>query len=209
MKKLSFILLVLMVGMAFTSCNDHETYADQKKKERAAISDYIKREGINVISEDDFKAKGNVTDTLKNEYVLFDNTGVYMQIQRKGCGNAIQIGETAEVLCRFYETNLLTDSLQLSNNVQSSSLNFVDKMTVTNSSGSFTASFVSGVMSSVYGTSVPTGWLVPLPYIKVGRPTANEKIAKVKLIVPHDSGQSSATQYVYPCLYEITYERGR
>ncbi|MBO5633018.1 MAG: DUF4827 family protein, partial [Aeriscardovia sp.] len=111
-------------------------------------------------------------------------------------------------LCRFYETNLLTDSLQLSNNVQAYA-HYVDKMTVTNSSGTFSATFVSGVMSSVYGTSVPTGWLVPLTYIKVGRPSANEQTAFVKLIVPHDSGQSYAVQYVYPCLYEIYYERGR
>ena len=58
MKKLSFILSALVLMVAFTSCHDHETYADQKKKERAAISDYIKREGVKVISEDDFKAKG-------------------------------------------------------------------------------------------------------------------------------------------------------
>lgn len=208
MKKLSFILSALVLMVAFTSCHDHETYADLKKKERAAISDYIKREGVKVISEDDFKAKGYVTDTAKNEFVLFESTGIYMQIVRKGCGEPIKEGETADVLCRFYETNLLTDSLQLSNNVQAYA-HYVDKMTVTNSSGTFSATFVSGVMSSVYGTSVPTGWLVPLTYIKVGRPSANEQTAFVKLIVPHDSGQSYAVQYVYPCLYEIYYERGR
>ena len=209
MKNLSFIWLALVAMVVLSSCRDHETYADQKKRERAAISDYIQREGIKVISEDEFKAKGYVTDTTKNEFVVFESTGVYMQIVRSGCGDAIKVGETADVLCRFYETNLLTDSLQLSNNVMAYGA-YYDKMTVTNSSGSFTASFVSGIMYQVYGSSVPTGWLVPLTYVKVGRPAnENEKIAKVRLIVPHDSGHSNAIQYVYPCLYEITYQRGR
>ena len=39
--------------------------------------------------------------------------------------------------------------------------------------------------------------------------SAEDKNAKVKLIVPHSQGQSYAVQSVYPCLYEITYQRGR
>ena len=116
------------------------------------------------------------------------------------------------VLCRFTERNLLTDSIQLSNDVLAYS-SLVDKMNVKRSLGTFTASFVtsSSVMYSVYGSaSVPSGWLVPLAYIKLGRPaTADEKIAKVRIIVPHSQGQQYAMQSVYPCLYDITYERGR
>ena len=138
-----------------------------------------------------------------------------MQIVRNGCGEKIKDGETATVLCRFTEKNILTDSIQLSNDIlQYNSI--VDKMSVTNTSGAFTASFIYGesVMNWVYGsssnTTVPTGWLVPLPSIKVGRPVAiTDEIAKVKLIVPHDMGQSYATSSVYPCYYIVTYERGR
>ena len=73
-----------------------------------------------------------------------------------------------------------------------------------------TATFVSGAMYSTYGTSVPSGWLVPLSYINVGRQSRpDEEIARVKLIVPHSQGQSYASQNVYPCFYDITYQRER
>ena len=170
MRKLSMLLLALVGAVVFTSCSDSETYADQKKKERSAINSYIAKNGIKVISEDEF-FKDSLTDTTKNEFVLFESSGVYMQIIRKGCGEKIKDGENATVLCRFTERNLLTDSLQLSNDIISYA-SLVDKMNVKRNSGTFTASFdaSSSVMYSVYGsTSVPSGWLVPLAYIKLGR----------------------------------------
>lgn len=211
MRKSVFAIVIMLAALVMAGCNKHETYADQKKKETAAIQKFIADSTIHVISEADFKANNNTTDVSKNQYVLFESTGVYMQIVRKGCGEPIKKGETTTVLCRFKETNLLTDSLQLTNNVLYYA-SLVDKLTVSNTSGSFTASFVSGnsVMASAYGsTSVPSGWLVPLSYINVGRPSkAGEETAKVRLIVPHTQGQAYATQSVYPCYYEITYERG-
>ena len=135
-----------------------------------------------------------------------------MQIIREGCGEKLKDGETATVICRFKEWNLLTDSLQLANNIENSSLNFPDLMSVKNTSGTFKASFIQGssVMYSIYGSgSVPAGWLAPLSYIKIGRPAKpGEEIAKVKLIVPHTQGHQYASSGVYPCLYEITYQRG-
>jgi len=211
MKKTMFALLALSMLVLMAACNKHESYADQKKRERTTITNYVKTKGIKVLSESDFAANGYVTDVSKNEYVQFDKNGVYMQIVSNGCGEKIKEGETATVLCRFSETNIMGDSLQLTNNVMYYSA-LMEKMTVQNTSGTFTASFdvSSSLMYQVYGsTSVPTGWLVPLTYIKIGRPaSADEQIAKVRLIVPHDSGQSSATQRVYPCFYEISYERG-
>lgn len=211
MRKLSMLLLALVGAVVFTSCSDSETYADQKKKERSAINSYIAKNGIKVISEDEF-FKDSLTDTTKNEFVLFESSGVYMQIIRKGCGEKIKDGENATVLCRFTERNLMTDSLQLSNDIISYA-SLVDKMNVKRNSGTFTASFdaSSSVMYSVYGsTSVPSGWLVPLAYIKLGRPASeNDQIAKVRIIVPHTQGQQYAVHGVYPCLYDITYERGR
>ena len=214
MKKLIFMALAIMELAMMVSCDDDETYADQKERERDAINAYIVKEGINVISEAQFANQGNTTDLEKNEYVLFETTGVYMQIVREGCGEKLKNGETATVLCRFDERNLLTDTLQLSNNNLYWSA-IVDKMTVNNTSGTFTAWYdsSSSLMYSYYGggsTSVPSGWLVPLTYIKVGRPSApDEKIAKVNIIVPHTQGHYYASMNVYPCLYTITYERGR
>lgn len=203
--------IAFIAAVTVISCDDTETYAEQKDKERAAISRFIADSAITVITESQFKEQGYKTDVSKNEFVLMQNSGVYMQIVREGCGEKIKEGETTTVLCRFTEYNILTDSLQLTNDILSFS-SIVDKMTVTNSSGSFTASFIDeSVMAMFYGTtSVPSGWLVPLTYIKVGRPeNAGDEIAKVNLIVPHTQGHAYASSGVYPCYYTITYERGR
>ncbi len=202
-----------MLAICFlASCRDNKTYADQKEAERSAINKFIADSAVRVISEETFARQGYTTNVQRNEFVLIPSSGVYMQIVRNGVGEKIRNGETADVLCRFSERNLMTDSLQLSNNVPYYS-SVVDKMTVRNTSGTFTASFVRGesVMSSALNTTeVPAGWLVPLNYIRVGRPEAEgDEIAKVRLIVPHTSGHNYARQSVYPCLYDITYQRSR
>ena len=208
MKKFSSLLALLAMIVCFSSCHDTETYADQKKKERDAINAFIQKQGIKVISESEF-LKDTITDVSKKEYVLFENTGVYMQIVRKGCGEKIKNGETARVLCRFNEYNLLKDTLITTNNILYYA-SMPEKMSVTNTLGTFTATFVSGVMRSKYSTtSVPAGWLIPLSYIKVGRmATDGDELARVNIIVPHSQGSSSALASVIPCYYELTYERG-
>ena len=212
MKKSYLSLLLLMLVALFASCDHTETYAEQKDKERAAINQYIADRHIEVISEKAFIANGYKTDVAKNEFVLFENTGVYMQIIREGCGEKLKDGETATVLCRFDEYNLLTDSLILSNRVLTYSSQ-VDKMSVKNTSGTFRGSFVKGaslMFARYQSAAVPSGWLVPFTYIKIGRPeSAGDEIARVKLIVPHTQGQQYAAESVYPCFYDITYERGR
>lgn len=211
MKKINYLLVVLAAVLAFSSCSKSETYADQLEREREAINSFIVKKGINVITEEQFATQGNTTDTTKNQYVLFPNTGVYMQIVEKGTGEVIKKGETATVLCRFTERNLLRDTLQLSNLF----LIFgpkVDKMSVTNTSGTYTASFdpSSSVMYDIYkSTSVPAGWLVPMPYVGLGRlVNATSKLSHVRLIVPSQQGQINATKAVYPCYYDLTFQRG-
>ena len=208
MRNITGCLLAFCAILMATACHDTETYADQKDRERTAISKFIAERGIRVISESEFK-RDTLTDVSRNEFVLFENTGVYMQIVRKGCGEKVKPGETVNVLCRFDERNLLVDSLGLSNN-NISYASLPDKFAVTNTLGTFTASFLSGVMMSAYGTtSVPAGWLIPLSYINVGRVTKEgEEIAKVNIIVPHSQGTSYALSKVIPYYYEITYERG-
>lgn len=212
MKKLNLIIMTLVAVMALAACNDSVTYADLKKKERNAINRYITSHKIQKITEAEFEKKGFVTDTTKNEYVLFESTGVYMQIVRKGGGEKLKDGETATVLCRFKEYNILEgdSALQLTNITQYSWQ--VDKMSVKNTSGTFTGSFISGesLMYSKYSTqAVPSSWLVPLTYINLGRIPKGEETALVRLIVPHTQGQSDASKNVYPCLYELYMERGR
>ena len=212
MKTLKFLALTLLAIVALASCSDSETYADMKKKERSAINRYIANQKIKVISEDVFNAQNQTTNVDKNEWVLFDGTGVYMQIVREGCGKKLESGKTEKILCRFNEYNILeSDSTLQCSNIYSY-LWEVEKMTVKNTSGTFSGTFdkESSLMYNTYSsTAVPSGWLVPLTYIKLGRPASEtDEIAKVKLIVPHSMGQSNASQNVYPCMYEITYQQG-
>ena len=208
--------------MLYMSCEDYETYGDKKKQEREAIDKFISENNINVIDENQFEAQGLTTDTAQNQYVRLARTGVYMQIVRKGCGSMLEENKSVNIICRFTEYNILADSILLSNLLPSfyiydSSLRsyvdatqYYDKMNVSRTGTTITASFVSGLMMRYHSSSssVPAGWLVPLNYINIGRPESeNDEIARVNLIVPHSQGTADASSSVYPCHYEITYER--
>lgn len=221
MKRFFYPLLLLALALSYTSCENYETYADKKEAERDAINRFIARENIEVISESQFKTQNYETYLSDNQFVYFDRNGVYMQIVREGCGNKLEEGKSVNILCRFMEKNIKTDSILIRNDQQAwltrngitydTSL-YVDKMSVVRTGTTITASFISGMMYMYHGSaSVPAGWLVPLNYVKIGRPDpgtdADEEISKVRLIVPHSQGSSDASANVYPCYYEITYER--
>ena len=220
MNKIIYTLLFVFSMIGLTSCNDYETYADLKEKEQNAISNFISREGIQVIDETTFKNQSETTDTTRNQFVYMSRTGVYMQIVRKGCGSPLEDKKSVSLLCRFMEKNLLTDSILIRNDQKSSfyltnigryidTSQYVDKMYVTRNGTTITAMFESGMMQTYHSsTSVPGGWLVPLNYINVGRPEKEgDQIAKVRLIVPHSQGTADASSTVFPCYYEISYER--
>ena len=206
MKKLALFFIGLLAVM-LVSCNDYETYAEQRDRENSAISRFIRDSSITVINESQFAEQGYTTDLDKNEFVLMKSSGVYMQIVRDGCGEKIKNGETTTVLCRFTERNLLTDSIQLTNDILAFA-SIPEKMSVTNTNGTFSASFdtSSSLMYTFYSSaSVPSGWLIPLNYIKVGRQVSpDDEIAKVNLIVPSTQGHQYASSGVYPCYYTIT-----
>ena len=213
MKKILFIMIAL--AAVLSSCNDYETYGDKKEKERNAIAKFISDSSIVVISEDQFNQQNYTTNLTRNEFVKLDKSGVYMQIVRSGCGTMLQDGESTHLVCRFSEYDILDDTTAVCNNNANlaiygkSVVSMPDIIQVTRSSGSYTASFESGVMYTVYGSaSVPSGWLVPLSYIKVGRPQSpSDQSAKVRLIVPHSQGHATASSNVMPYYYEITYQR--
>ncbi len=210
-KQLSTLIAMALVVAFVASCSDTESYADKRKKEDAAIEAYIANNNVQVISESTFEAQNYTTDLDRNEFVLFNSNGIYLQIVREGCGEKIKNDETVDILCRFSEYNLLGDSLQLSNdNLYYSSI--PEKMTVYNNSGTFTGSFDTdnSLMYAAYSSSsVPAGWLYPLTYLKIGRPVdIDDEIAKILVIVPSAQGQYYASVNVYPCLYVLTFERG-
>ena len=193
--------------LAFTSCDDYETYGEKKEKEREAIAAFISEKNIKVIDEATFEAKGQTTSVADNEYVYLEKSGVYMQIERKGAGEKLEEGKQVNILCRYTEYNI-NDGYYQTVNIYSST--YPEKFTVTRSGSNLTASFTQGTMLNSYSSSVPEGWLVPLLYIHVGRQTtADEEISKVNIIVPHSKGQAYAMQSVYACHYTITYQRER
>ena len=206
MRKAFFALIILGLTAMLAACNDYETYGEKKDKERAAIRSFIARENINVITEADFHANGDMTDTAKNEYVYLDNDGVYMQIVHKGYGTPLQDNERVTLIMRFFEMCIM-DSTQLYNDTSPYD---PDYMVVTRTGTSYSAYLLSnGLMYSSYGSSaVASGLLAPFPYITVGREDDETgHIAKVKLIVPHSKGHSYASGYVYPYYYEISFQR--
>ena len=220
-KIFSLILAFMSTSFAiatFCSCDDGETYADQKNKEKKAIKKFIEDNDfvgkINVISEKEFYANDSTTDTAKNEFVLFNDDGIYMQIVAKGKGRSmIEMAKDEKdstvsklILCRFLEYDIEAADTTYTNYYTPS---IVDKMqcTYTHKSRSYTASFTEGYMQSGYGDEVPKGWLKPLDYLKLSKNL--DGIAKVRLIVPHSSGTLNASGYVLPFYYEISYQLGK
>ena len=207
MKIKFFSILAVLMTLAFTSCDDYETYGEKKEKERGAHADFTSEKKIKVIDDATFEAKGQTTSVADNEYVYLEKSGVYMQIERKGAGEQLEEGKQVNILCRYTEYNI-NDGYYQTVNIYSST--YPEKFTVTRSGSNLTASFTQGTMLNSYSSSVPEGWLVPLLYINVGRQTtADEEISKVNIIVPHSKGQAYAMQSVYACHYTITYQRER
>ena len=220
--------MVLAALVALAACSKDTTYADQKKAERSAIENFINSshvitfEGdtllamgpITTIDDVDFYGQDSTTDVSRNEYVYFGSSGVYMQIVRKGVGNKIESGQTKRIIARYFEYNIMADSVQSLNTIVYYSTT-PDLLSVANTYGTFTASFITdnggGAMYRLYNnTEVPSGWLAPFPYIRVGRQiNEGDQISKVRLIVPHSQGTANARSNVQPFFYEITFQEMR
>ena len=227
MRRVYWLLAIFAAILAQYSCSSEEkTYGEQKEQEREVVKNFINRNvvikigsdtllnmgKIHVITEEEFDARNKTTDVSKNEYVLFANTGIYMQIVREGAGKHIEHGESKQLICRFWEYNIMGDSLQLTNNIMSHAT-APEYINVSNNSGYISGSFdmemipASLIYTTYSDTNVPEGWLKPLEYVRVGAQTdAETRIAKVRVIVPHSSGQSHAMALVYPCFYELTFQ---
>ena len=213
MKKLvSLFIALLAIGGIFQSCDNSKTYAEMLEEERDAVNSYIKKYGINVISVDEFE-KDTITDVSKNEYVGFSN-GVYMQIVKRydttqyaTLDDAPPFENNNLILARFVEVDILVNDTTYASNVCNpvQALNlFPDGFRYTDNGYSIYGQFVSepGLayyfgygMGGMYDSTVPSGWLMALQYIRDG--------AHVKLIVPSKVGHSTAQQYVYPYFYDI------
>ena len=100
-----------------------------------------------------------------------------------------------------------TDTLSL--NTISNLYPHPDEFILTKEKNSLSASFSNnGAMYSTHSSAyVPSGWLLPLNYLKVGREISGR--SKIKLILPHGQGTATASSQVFPCYYEITYQLSR
>lgn len=222
MKKIIYTALlffsVFSAVLTISSCNDYETYADQKKKEKNNINKFIQNNDvcgpIKVISETQFYQQDSTTNVDENEFVMFEEDGVYMQIVNKGEGRTFpEMSKSytdsivnANVLCRFMEYSIESGD--------TTRLNYgrplwVDKLliTYTDQSRSYGGSFISGLFASSGVFAIPSGLMKPLDYIRISRDP--ETTPRVRLIVPHTSGTSDATQMVQPYYYDITYQLGK
>lgn len=199
---LRYVFVLPLLALLFVACDDTVTYSEMKEKERDAVNNFVKEKGIKIISYAEFVANDSTTDVAKNEFVEIDD--VYMQIVNnpKAASDARRIadGDTRNMLVRYYEYNIIEGDTISTNSYMSEA----DEMRVTNKNGNYSATFTSGMMASIYGNAVPTGWLTPLNYLYFTRMQGN--LAKVNLIVPHSKGTVTATTYVYPCLYSITFQ---
>lgn len=211
-KLLSLFIALLAIGGIFQSCDNTKTYAEMLEEERDAVNDYIKKNGIKVISVEDFE-QDTITDISLNEYVGFSN-GVYMQIVKRYNTEAYASFDDAPafennnlILSRFVEVDILSNDTTYASNVLNpiQVLNlYPDGFRYTDNGYSIYGVFVSepGLayyygygMGGMYDSSVPSGWLMALQYIRDG--------AHVKMIVPSKSGHNTAQQYVYPYFYDI------
>jgi hypothetical protein len=205
MKRLIYLSLGLMVlSSLFSSCkDDEETYAEQKEREAKQVRTWLDNHDIDVISLSDF-LKDTITnnpetgpDSTRNEYVLFEDNGVYMQIVRRGEGRIMESGEQWYMNARYVEVYLGSSDTLTMNIYQQNP----DVFSVSRDGASYSAFFTSGIMASAYGTSVPNAWIMTMPYIKPV--LLNGQSAKVRIIAPHNQGTQNAAQRVYPAFYEI------
>ena len=206
---------VLGVSQLFmSSCKDGETYAEMKEKEKNAINRFLKDNDlvgpIKVISESTFYEQDSTTNVDKNEFVLFNEDGIYMQIARVAEGPKLsELAKerpnqviTKTIQSRFVEYDIENADTTYTNYYQSA---IVDKFMCTYDAKArkYTASFTDGFMKLYYNSNVPSGWIKPLDFIRLS-PYAGKE-AKVRIIIPHSSGTTNASNYVLPFYYEISY----
>ncbi|MCD8165587.1 MAG: DUF4827 domain-containing protein [Bacteroides sp.] len=186
---LPFLLAAVVLGGIFQSCDNTKTYAERMADERKAINKYIKDQNIKVLTVEEFEKD---TVTAENEYVLFPNTGVYMNIVSRGTNLSAKNGDI--LIARFLEHNLISgDTLS---NIKAASPDVFTYRLSGNSAYGQVKYNSGGLLASYYEVAtVPAGWLVALPYVGDS--------AHVKLIVPHKYGHDAAMEYVYPYAYDM------
>ena len=209
MKKLIFLFLsVIAAGSLFQACDNSKTYAEMLEDEKNAVNKFIKDSAINVISLEEFE-RDTITDLSRNEYVAFSN-GVYMQIVDRGNEDDPEDAfANNNVICaRYLEKNIASNELTCFNVVLPEYINASDyyrsplTFRYVNENSSAYGIVLSTPLdydywwtANSYGTAIPGGWLLALPYLRDN--------AHVRLIIPSKMGHSISQQNVIPYYYDI------
>ena len=210
MKKLIFLFLsVIAAGSLFQACDNSKTYAEMLEDEKNAVNKFIKDSAINVISLEEFE-RDTITDLSRNEYVAFSN-GVYMQIVDRGNADDPEdtFANNNNVICaRYLEKNIASNELTCFNVVLPEYINASDyyrsplTFRYVNENSSAYGIVLSTPLdydywwtANSYGTAIPGGWLLALPYLRDN--------AHVRLIIPSKMGHSISQQNVIPYYYDI------
>ena len=98
---------MVLITTMWCSCDDVETYAEMKEREKACIENFILEQKIKVINEKEFE-KDTITNVEENEFVLFGSKGIYMQIVRRGEGKMMEDGDGTTFMVRYIEQNIET-----------------------------------------------------------------------------------------------------
>lgn len=187
---ITYFFVAAALAVQLVSCDDGMTYAERMEQEREIIDAFLADSGF-------YNVESFPTDSFRDskEFMLFPD-GMYMRVEDFGSGRAFKSGDMVTV--RFTEVNL-SNQLTVSNIAASHPDVFRYQVSGSTQTGIFVSDEMGDpFMVSLYSsTAVPSGWLLPLEYVRSG--------SRVRLIVPHKLGQSDATYYVYPCYYEIDY----
>lgn len=230
MKRLLFLVTLGIV--LFAACSNDTTYAELREREKRQIDSFVKKgctvidkisgdtllhvPPIHVISEQQYRAAGNVCDLSRNDYIYLSDLEMYMQVVERGTGDmgrtvkdslghtvplrgdTIAEGTTRRIYVRYVEYNIGADSIQTANIFIPETDYQPEIMSVTNTAGTLTGTFTSGIMMQRYKAGVPNGWLYPSTTSGWAILYADSKLAHVRIIVPSTEGRPMPTKTPIP-----------
>lgn len=184
-KIIGFIFASIIVTIAFSACNNDETYADKLKNEEKAIDRFIKDRGIVVLNT-------FPSDTVfaENEFYRDEESGIYVRVINKGntSNMASKTNPQTQVLFRFYDTELFAteDTVKYSNNTQMDPFQFVYGDANTYNYADYSSDYSKYLFLS-------PGCAFPLEYVG--------EMGEVSVIVPFANGSSYQQGNYQPIYY--------